>query len=297
MRLVRAIKTYECSGGAGTRPARLPQPSVPPVLWVMLQISRRAVPAPQPQRGLSCLPCPPPPPPPALGALHQAAHQAMEPCSTRQPPFQAPGEAAKVPAPPAVSTAEHPWGGCWRPPHPALVPMLLTCPLGSQPPHAGLHTGITLPMTLGSSGSFSPLPLPAHDSQREAFHGSIITCKLPGTKGAVYTTFLTVPQFERCCGVSVETPHVRRVPRMPELALREPPAGARGLCWAPQPRVGAEVGTPEPGLGKGVGCGAHVCRGPCTQGLPARCSHPGCACLWSCRRPAEPVPFFHIHVG
>lgn len=27
--LVRAIKTYECSGGAGTAPAHLPQPSVP----------------------------------------------------------------------------------------------------------------------------------------------------------------------------------------------------------------------------------------------------------------------------
>lgn len=83
---------------------------------------------------------------------------------------------------------------------------------------------------------------------------------------------------------------------MPELALREPPAGARGLFWAPQPWVGTEVGTTEPGLGKGVGCGAHVCRGPCTQGLPARWSHPGWACLWSCRRPAEPVPFFpHSH--
>lgn len=77
-----------------------------------------------------------------------------------------------------------------------LVPMLLTSPSGSQLLHKELLTGITLPMTLGSSGSFSFLPLPAHNSKREAFHGSIITCKLPSTKGAVYTTFLSVPQFE-----------------------------------------------------------------------------------------------------
>lgn len=77
-----------------------------------------------------------------------------------------------------------------------LVPMLLTCPLGSQLLHKELLTGITLPMTPGSSASFFLIPLPAHDSEREAFHGSIITCKLPSTKGAVYTTFLSVPQFE-----------------------------------------------------------------------------------------------------
>lgn len=77
-----------------------------------------------------------------------------------------------------------------------LVPMLLTCPLGNQLLHKELLTGITLPMTPGSSASFFLIPLPAHDSEREAFHGSIITCKLPSTKGAVYTTFLSVPQFE-----------------------------------------------------------------------------------------------------
>lgn len=64
---------------------------------------------------------------------------------------------------------------------------------------------------------------------------------------------------------------------MPELALGESPVGARGLCWPPQPWVGTEMGTPEPGLGKGVDCGAPVCQSPCTQGLPApRASlHPG----------------------
>lgn len=90
---------------------------------------------------------------------------------------------------------------------------------------------------------------------------------------------------------------------MPELALGESPVGARGLCWPPQPWVGTEMGTPEPGLGKGVDCGAPVCQSPCTQGLPApRVSLPAVLtqAVHACGSAADlpqPVPFFHTQAG
>lgn len=39
------------------------------------------------------------------------------------------------------------------------------------------------------------------------------------------------------------------------------------------------MGTLEPDLGKELNCGAHVCQDTCTQGFPARYSHPVCVLL------------------
>lgn len=128
-------------------------------------------------------------------------------------------------SPPALSTAR-----CWgSSAHPNADDNSTTLSTGAAW-HRHMHT--TMP---GSSGCFSALPLPAHGSQRGACHGFIITRELPGTKGAACTTLLTAPPSEGCCGVSVETPCVRRSTQVAELAQRGSPAGARGRRCPSQP--------------------------------------------------------------
>lgn len=72
--------------------------------------------------------------PPLLGALDPQLTKPLSPAATisplsrlleRLPRFHS-HQLSTLPPP----TADHPWGRCWRPPHPAVVPMLLTCPLG-----------------------------------------------------------------------------------------------------------------------------------------------------------------------
>lgn len=105
------------------------------------------------------------------------------------PARQVPAEAAKFPAQqPALllpPTAGPPWGRGWSLP----VPVLLTCPPGRSPPVPRCRRASRTP---GRTAALLPAPA----SQREAFHGFIITCKLASTKGAVYTTFLTAPRSQ-----------------------------------------------------------------------------------------------------
>lgn len=65
---------------------------------------------------------------------------------------------------------------------------------------------------------------------------------------------------------------------MLQLALRESPVRARGLCWAPQPWMGTKMGTLEPELDKEVNCGAPL-SGYLHPGFPCQVLSP-CLCMY-----------------